>query len=78
MAKSDPTPIYPVHVICCNDAVMFVVIGGTEAQARDRIEVEALRDWETGYKWKYPEYKKYRSRMYWRAHIVNGEIHDPL
>jgi len=77
MPKSNPTPIYPVHVICCNDAVMFVVIG-TDAQARDRLEVEALRDWQTGYKWKYPEYKTYRRLLYWHLNTVNGEMYGPV
>ena len=77
MAKSEPTNIYPVHVICCNDAIISVVIG-TEEQVLAKLEVEALADWEHRYKWEYQYYKEYRNRLHWNLHTVNGEAYEPL
>lgn len=77
MAKSEPTNIYPVHVICCNDAMVFVVVG-TYEQALKRLEAEAQAAWSGCHKYHYPDKKTYRELVHWGIYTVHGEMYEPL
>lgn len=61
------TPTH-AHVVCCNDAVMAVVIG-TEEQAEEAMEPMIAADYERT-KWHYKDGVEYLSRLYWHTHTV--------
>lgn len=56
------------HVICCNDAVMAVVVG-TDEQAEAAMETLIVEDYQSN-KWMYADGAAYLYLLYWHIHTV--------
>jgi hypothetical protein len=60
-----------VHVICCNDMVVFAVIEDEE-KARAKMDQLKTDDYQRN-KWRYKDEIEYKLHCYWHIHTVDGE-----
>lgn len=60
-----------IHVICCNDMVMFAVVDD-EIKAKARLDELRTADYQRN-KWSYKDEAEYKMQCYWHIHTVNGE-----
>lgn len=63
-----------VHVICCNDAVEYAVVGD-ETKAVDKMAELRAEHIERN-RWNFRDEEEYKLCCFWHIHTVDGDIYD--